>query len=83
MITLGLHTLSKTEKIKVLCWETITLGNLMKEDLLCIQNPIKVQTLCTMDRECPEGVFVESTASTVCLLHFLQTSFEFAELAPH
>ena len=45
-----------------------------------------------MDRERLEGVFVESTSvsglclrcpSTVCLLHFLQTSFEFAELAPH
>ena len=39
-----------------------------------------------MGRERPEGVFVESQAvcsCLVCLLHFLQTSLKFADLAPH
>ena len=38
-----------------------------------------------MGRERPEGVFVESQAvcpCLVCLLHFLGTSFKFADLAP-
>ena len=81
MITLGQHTpfqkQRKSKSSRYLCWETITLGNLMKEDLLCIQNPIKVQTLCTMDRECPEGVFVESTAVSVCPALALSACYTF------
>ena len=38
----------KSKSSIYLFWETITLRNLIKEDLLCIQNPIKVQTLCTI-----------------------------------
>ena len=40
----------------------------------------------TVFTECTVSVFVKSKAvcpSTVCLLHFLQTSFKFADLAPH